>query len=1489
MFSFPLLSPRIAQYHDHEQTITFTTKPSNAAMAEVTKHDTNVHASYTIHPNILEGEEVPGEMKTSIKKTIRWLLQHKYVPVVQEEGFRFEPPQPEHSTSKWISAGILVAPGLASAPMIPLNTHTCAFGLMSEIQIWDIEKKECLETIKVKDAGRNLPDLFQVGGKTWLLYCSYDCDTHEYDKWTLWDPDANKLSVLSTTISISHCWCQIEEGKLLVGNQNYIGIWDLDRAEYSSFLQSTYDIEGERHHFFFGGDSAVEIGGIYAAQVLHDGNVAVGCMNWTTTDSFIKIVNIKSSECIQTLTGHKVPIFALKAFANGTLISSDREGVVKVWDVDKGHCLQTYQANPIEKGSTCQPKSDTFYVLKEGTIAIPDHAELQIYHPEKEGCLRSFEAPLEAHPIDMRQCNTGQVITLHSDHFIRVWDELGKCMHSFKGSRILKVSNNRYLTGQSLDEGVALLGSGLRLNHFEDHDAPLVQTIDLKNGRLLGVFNNHIKLWDVKTGKSVKNIPYTEGVISQAVALRNNTVVGVSGNRLLLWDLEMEKCLASVQVEEGPITHLILCKDDKVLIATSKYVKILDESLEKCLHIYRPPEKAALHSCTFYTLDDGKIVIGVKANDPNNIRHEVVEIWELDESKINIQRQYAHAVLKNVSKGGILFLETEKAYEVFDAKTDKCLRTIEKRVGPHRTNICSSALLEDDIFVLSTIKYDFPSPYNEPIVSFICYPSSVDLGVAVSIANPSVRAIAGSKSAILMKKEKRFSKLNDKSGRTMIDNFPNGWIMQLLADGRMVVLSDKNVLEVWDSDGGKHLHDLECEPREQWKIIENKEGNIIGTSDDHVIRVWDPETGRCVQTILGDISHILDSGEIIIQTHRDVIRMWDINTGRCLRELEGAEENIKAILEDGSIVMQSSSQKDEIETFVPFSQGDLGDLSAYFLKPIEHAIGHILATIKRDEPESNLSMICPLTQQLVIDPVVDNHGHTFERKAIEEHIVRCEKGDVPSSHSSKSRSVDSNEEPSEKEPWCPVSREPIVSLSPNLIVKGLADDMRAHPPIPIPPVLQEREIKEDRKKVKLYHTLAKELENENDLDQALFHYQQALKYTSRSEDYAPIAAILLKQGILKAALAHLYLAKLQIRENKLISTMNSLETAMQLYPLAELQEVLIAVNLSLFHDQDGAAKDFIRLAEDYLKQDRSQDAVRCYERACACQPDLLADCDSLLKLYTTSEQKANVFIQGILHFGTKDLVQATRLFERAIELKSPEVYLAYIHQLQSEEDDKKKYETYRLLANLYQELDDFPNYAATLQKIICWKIEADFAELSEALVSKSAYDRAEKVYSKWADSLLSHQKHDHLEKVVQIGLEKVGDSIPLLEHAYVLSEKNALRDMPEIAFRLGKAHEKKEYAEKAEQFYREALALDPSYAVANQLAHLLFKKDRKKESVQLYFEASERAYLRKDFSVIPDCFHQAKSMDPDLTTLNALERTAFATQYYVSEIFAKKA
>ena len=137
------------------------------------------------------------------------------------------------------------------------------------------------------------------------------------------------------------------------------------------------------------------------------------------------------------------------------------------------------------------------------------------------------------------------------------------------------------------------------------------------------------------------------------------------------------------------------------------------------------------------------------------------------------------------------------------------------------------------------------------------------------------------------------------------------------------------------------------------------------------------------------------------------------------------------------------------------------------------------------------SCICPITLGLITDPVLDNHGHCFERRALVTML--------------------------KTQPVCPLNDEPLTEdqLIPNNDLKkqiesyraqGFSMTLRERKDVPQPPGN-----KSYNKMTRHFITETQELEHEQKFGEAEQLYFDMLRYTSRSEDYAHIPALFEKR------------------------------------------------------------------------------------------------------------------------------------------------------------------------------------------------------------------------------------------------------------------------------------------------------------------------------------------------------------------------------------------
>ena len=63
-------------------------------------------------------------------------------------------------------------------------------------------------------------------------------------------------------------------------------------------------------------------------------------------DKTVKLWDVTSGECLQTLEGHSSDVYSVSFSPDGTKVASGSDDkTVKLWDVTSGECLQTLEGH----------------------------------------------------------------------------------------------------------------------------------------------------------------------------------------------------------------------------------------------------------------------------------------------------------------------------------------------------------------------------------------------------------------------------------------------------------------------------------------------------------------------------------------------------------------------------------------------------------------------------------------------------------------------------------------------------------------------------------------------------------------------------------------------------------------------------------------------------------------------------------------------------------------------------------------------------------------------------------------------------------------------------------------------------------------------------------------------------------------------------------------------------------------------------------------
>ena len=164
-----------------------------------------------------------------------------------------------------------------------LNSNRLAGGSLRSIRIWKIESGECLQTLRYMLCMCGFVSLSNEN-------CSYGNETIK-----MWDLEDNKV--------LGNCGC------------NYIKFQDLKKT-----------LTWQPYHS----------SGVWCLILLRNGQLASG-----SRDKTIKIWNIESAECVQTLQGHSKLVMRLQQLESGELISCSSDTTIKIWNLTEGSCIRT--------------------------------------------------------------------------------------------------------------------------------------------------------------------------------------------------------------------------------------------------------------------------------------------------------------------------------------------------------------------------------------------------------------------------------------------------------------------------------------------------------------------------------------------------------------------------------------------------------------------------------------------------------------------------------------------------------------------------------------------------------------------------------------------------------------------------------------------------------------------------------------------------------------------------------------------------------------------------------------------------------------------------------------------------------------------------------------------------------------------------------------------------------------------------------------------
>ena len=430
----------------------------------------------------------------------------------------------------------------------------------SNVNIWDLAKKECIRSISFVDKHLYKPQ-FSPNNHC-IAYLLENSMIERYDL-VIWDIIKDKqwhVSFLeSFYFSISH-----DSKRIIVFSPDSVTVWDMESGK----LITNY---GEKDC----------IRGFYSPFSSY---LAIERRNHT-----ISILNSETMQTICTLSGHSMSISSITFCRdNHHIVSTSTDKTLKVWNIQKGDCQRTYSFNDIIFNASFSPDGKRILFEKESEFVdaiegvCKNEIRLLDINPTNEPLILEglTESALYA---DFSPCGL-LAVSSYFNGFIRIWD-------TKSGEKIkdIPVSGNNFRTAcfshtgdsiilASTDETIKIWYFGEKeqftiLKGHKDHVTSAF--FDLNDERIISTsVDSTIRIWNKTNGECLQVLYNDDYYVDIAAISPNGKIIASNAYQdgqyyVLIWDIEKGTIIKVLSGHEGDITSLAFNSKGNYLVSGS--------------------------------------------------------------------------------------------------------------------------------------------------------------------------------------------------------------------------------------------------------------------------------------------------------------------------------------------------------------------------------------------------------------------------------------------------------------------------------------------------------------------------------------------------------------------------------------------------------------------------------------------------------------------------------------------------------------------------------------------------------------------------------------------------------------------------------------------------------------------------------------------------------------------------------------------------------